>query len=101
MEDFGIVPLEAMASGRPVIAFRGGGALETIVPLEAVDEAPTGVFFEPQTIEALIAAIHRFEASHDRFVSKRLRAHAELFDRPRFRERIKVCLEARLECQLC
>ncbi|HLC42901.1 MAG TPA: glycosyltransferase [Methylomirabilota bacterium] len=101
VEDFGIVPLEAMASGRPVIAFRGGGALETIVPLEAVDEAPTGVFFEPQTIEALIAAVRRFESCDDKFVPKLLRARAEMFDKPRFRERVKSYLEARLETQLC
>jgi glycosyltransferase involved in cell wall biosynthesis len=101
VEDFGIVPLEAMASGRPVIAFRGGGALETVVPLEAVDEAPTGVFFESQTVEALIAAIRRFEASRDGFVPKLLRARAEAFDRPRFKERITAYLEARLETHLC
>ncbi|KKS31659.1 MAG: Glycosyl transferase group 1 [candidate division WWE3 bacterium GW2011_GWF1_42_14] len=54
-EDFGIVPLEAMASGKPVIAYRAGGALETVV------EGKTGVFFEEQTAESLSNCIERFE----------------------------------------
>jgi glycosyltransferase involved in cell wall biosynthesis len=54
-EDFGIVPVEAMASGRPVIAFGKGGATETVV------NNKTGVFFGTQTIEALIDAVERME----------------------------------------
>src|SRR5262245_8136370 len=57
-EDFGIVPVEAMASGCPVIAFRKGGACETVV------EAETGAFFAEQTIEALAAAMGELEAMH-------------------------------------
>jgi glycosyltransferase involved in cell wall biosynthesis len=53
-EDFGLVPLEAQSCGRPVIAFRGGGALETVI------ENKTGLFFQPQTAEALIGVIRRF-----------------------------------------
>lgn len=52
-EDFGIVPVEAMASGRPVIAFRRGGATETVV------DGSTGVFFDEQSVDALIAAEER------------------------------------------
>lgn len=52
-EDFGIVPVEAMASGRPVIAFRRGGATETVV------DGMTGVFFDEQSVDALIAAEER------------------------------------------
>lgn len=55
MEDFGIVPLEAMASGRAVIAYGRGGALDT------VRDGETGVLFETQSVEALMAAIERFE----------------------------------------
>lgn len=86
LEDFGIVPLEAMAAGRPVIAYGAGGALETVVPLGG-DEPATGVFFAEQTVEALVGAMREFETAADRFVPKALRARAEAFDRPRFAER--------------
>ncbi len=56
-EDFGMVPVEAMASGRPVIALGRGGALETVV------EGETGLFFHDQSVEALVDAVERFEAS--------------------------------------
>jgi len=55
-EDFGMVPLEAMASGRPVIAFRSGGAMET------VSENVSGLFFKNQTVESLIDAVGRFKS---------------------------------------
>jgi glycosyltransferase involved in cell wall biosynthesis len=95
LEDFGIVPLEAMAAGRPVIAFGAGGALETVTPLDG-EEPPTGLFFHEQTVEALVEAIRRFEAAAHRFQPKMLRARAEQFDRPRFKARIAAYLEMRL-----
>src|SRR5437868_133420 len=54
MEDFGIVPLEAMAAGRPVVAYGVGGATETVVGLDASDAAPTGIFFGAQTVDAVV-----------------------------------------------
>jgi glycosyltransferase involved in cell wall biosynthesis len=70
-EDFGLVPLEAAAAGRPTIAYRAGGALETVM------EGETGEFFDEATPESLAAVLRRFDASH--YEPQRLRAHAERF----------------------
>jgi glycosyltransferase involved in cell wall biosynthesis len=79
-EDFGIVPLEAMATGCPVIAYRKGGALETIV------EGHTGIYFDEQTPESLIDAIERFATmSFDEDFARR---HAQRFDRQVFKQRL-------------
>ncbi len=91
-EDFGIVPLEAMASGRPVVAFARGGALETIV-----DHGPvqTGVFFKEQTEEALIAAVEQCAATdYDPYT---IRAHALQFDTETFRRGLKTLLSEKVE----
>jgi glycosyltransferase involved in cell wall biosynthesis len=79
-EDFGIVPLEANAAGRPVIAYQAGGALDTVV------EGQTGVFFQSQTVEALCQAVGECEALVWR--SGALRLHAEAFREEIFRTRI-------------
>jgi glycosyltransferase involved in cell wall biosynthesis len=94
-EDFGIVPLEAMAAGRPVIAFGAGGALETVEPLGG-EAPPTGLFFEEQSPAAVAAAIERFEGEAHRFIPKALRAHAERFDRERFREAMRAWVQTRV-----
>jgi glycosyltransferase involved in cell wall biosynthesis len=94
VEDFGIVPLEAMAAGRPVVALAAGGALETVVPPGANDP-PTGLFFDAQTVEALVDALRRLESGAIAFDPKALRARAETFDRPRFRARIAAFLDGR------
>jgi len=82
VEDFGIVPLEVMASGRPVIAFAKGGALETVV------DGSTGLFFHEQSADALIEAIGRFEAAADSFCPDAMQAHARTFDTALFKSRL-------------
>ncbi|HEV8530659.1 MAG TPA: glycosyltransferase [Methylomirabilota bacterium] len=94
LEDFGITPLEAMASGRPVIALGQGGALETVVGAGGGEPA-TGVFFERQSVDDLMDAIRRFESGPLRFEPKALRRRAEAFDRPVFKERVEQYLAAR------
>jgi len=79
-EDFGMAPLEANAAGRPVIAYRGGGAIET------VEEGTTGIFFDQADSRALAQAIKKFE--NLRWDQSALRRHAEKFDRSVFAFRV-------------
>jgi glycosyltransferase involved in cell wall biosynthesis len=89
-EDFGLTPLESQASGRPVIAYGSGGALETIV------DGVTGVFYGRQTADALADAVRTFDARA--FRPATLREHALRFDvsafEPRLESLVGECLEA-------
>lgn len=105
VEDFGIVPVEAMASGRPVIAYGKGGVLETVVPLnqsevrsqKSEERSPTGVFFNEQTVDALIWAVKFFEENQDRFDKKEIRAHSLNFGKEIFKEKIRTYILERSE----
>jgi len=82
-EDFGIVPIEANAAGRPVIAFHGGGALDTVV------EGLNGLFFLDSTTESLVNAVKSFENGKYDFRPKEIRAYAFNFDKEVFKDKIK------------
>jgi len=88
-EDFGIVPLEAMACGRPVLALGRGGARETMI------EGRTGAFFQPDTAEALIEAWSAFDPTA--YDPRRLRRHAERFSKERFLDEFALKLRRLLE----
>ncbi|MBC7263830.1 MAG: glycosyltransferase [Chloroflexi bacterium] len=86
-EDFGIAPLEAQAAGRPVIAYAGGGALET------VQSGVTGTFFYPQTADALAEAVASFDET--RYNPIEIRRNAENFDVSVFQQRFREFVESR------
>ncbi len=87
-EDFGIAPIQAMAAGRPVIAYNAGGARETVVP-------GTGVLFDEQTVASLMEAVDQFdpEAVSPAFI----RRHAEKFDTEVFKEKLGSYIEQKYE----
>lgn len=85
LEDFGIVPVEAMACGTPVIAYGEGGAAETVI------DGKTGVLFSKQTPARLKKAIETFRKTE--FDASKIRQHAEKFSQSAFRENIKNMIE--------
>lgn len=88
-EDFGIVPLEAMASGKPVIAYGKGGALET------VQDGISGVFFHEQTVRSLEDAVYR--AARIRFDPLQISSRATLFSRSIFKNNLKAFIEEKVD----
>jgi len=87
VEDFGITPLEAMASGRPVIALEEGGALDTIVPNK------TGIFFKKQTVKELSQAIEKYITNKRKFNSNYIRDYAKKFDESTFEKELMAFIE--------
>jgi glycosyltransferase involved in cell wall biosynthesis len=90
-EDFGIVPVEAMASGRPVIAFRKGGACETVI------DGKTGLFFEEQTVDSLAGAVQTFETLN--FDPQVIADHAATFGTARFKAEMRHVIDAAIEAK--
>jgi glycosyltransferase involved in cell wall biosynthesis len=91
IEDLGLVPVEANAAGCPVIAYRKGGALDT------VKEHVTGMFFDEQTADSLADAIMRFEDMRGQFDDRAaFTGHVRQFSKEVFRERINEVVAARL-----
>lgn len=93
-EDFGLVPVEAMALGRPVVAYGRGGATESVV------DGTTGLFFDRQDVAALIDALERFEKDEAAFDAERIAHHAESFGEGRFRQEFAAVVDAALRDKL-
>ncbi len=100
-EDFGIVPVEALSFGRPVIAYGRGGALETIqgpfVGGEAIDSSCNGIFFGEQTTDSLADAILAFEASEQAFSPTAIAHSAARFSTERFKQEMADFVTAHIE----
>ena len=77
-EDFGIVPVEVMAFGKPVIALGRGGALDTVV------DGVTGVFFKKDSVDSLIDAVERFEIMKNELDPEKIKLHAQQFSTKSF-----------------
>ena len=90
VEDFGIVPVEAMAAGAPVIAYAKGGALETVI------HGSTGIHFHEQSVDALIAAVQQLESGEFVFSPAHLHEHAAGFDKSVFKQNIKAFVDKAL-----
>ncbi len=84
-EDFGLVPLEANACGTSVIAYRGGGALETVIEFE------TGMFFDEPTASSLAQALQKFE--YKKYSKEKCRMHASKFSQSQFEQKLNSVIE--------
>jgi glycosyltransferase involved in cell wall biosynthesis len=95
LEDFGIAPVEAMASGAPVIGLGQGGLLDSVRCISTGCAQPTGLLFADQTPAALVAALERFEQQRlwTQLPAESLRQWAERFSPQRFRQRMGAVID--------
>jgi glycosyltransferase involved in cell wall biosynthesis len=91
MEDFGIVAVEALAAGTPVIAYQKGGSEDFVIP------GKTGVFFEKQTVKSLVSALESFNP--DRYDATEITKHANQFSAAAFAKNIQQCIAEQLRAQ--
>jgi glycosyltransferase involved in cell wall biosynthesis len=96
-EDFGIVPVEALSFGRPVIAYGRGGVTESVRGIfpgsGLAPERATGVFFDEQSVDSLVEAIHEFERVEHRFSPVFIKSQADRFAPENFRRRFSAFLD--------
>jgi len=92
-EDFGMIPLEVMSQGVPVIALKKGGALETVVENPEKPEQSSGIFFELPNTGSLLTAIEKFEALEGQFDPHWIRQHARKFGEDFFLKRFKQLVQ--------
>ncbi len=99
-EDFGIVPLESQASGKPVIAYGRGGVRESVIGIDDFEDSsagkPTGIFFMDSTVSSLIVAVERYRKNKHRFDPAVLRRHASRFSHGAFKSQMKQLIETKL-----
>lgn len=91
-EDFGITPVEAMLAGTPVIAYKGGGYLETVI------DGKTGIFFNEYSVQGLVDAIRKFRARE--FNPGAIKKHAERFSKDRFKREIIDFVNSQIKYQI-
>jgi len=98
-EDFGLVPVEAMAVGKPVIVLAQGGVLESVINPSTSSGQATGVYFDQPTIDSLALAINKFLDLEKKgaFDPKVIQKHAQKFSKERFKREIKRFVEPKVK----
>lgn len=94
LEDYGLTPVEAMSAGTPVLAYGGGGALETVL------DGKTGLFFHNQTAADLTRCIERFEREGVEYSRAQIRQHSQNFSEEKFKEQMISFLQGILGLQI-